>query len=66
MILNTLWWKFKGIRTKIQIFPVFTGLRDLILNFFFDNIKVLVNEFKGQEEQIFLAGDFNINSLDNS
>ena len=47
MILNTLWWKFKGIRTKIQIFPVFTGLRDVILKFFFDNITVLVNEFKG-------------------
>ena len=33
---------------------------------FLDNIKVLVNKFKGQEKQIFLAGDFNINSLDYS
>ena len=31
--------------------------------FFLDNIKVLVNRFKGQGKQIFLAGDFNINSL---
>ena len=31
-----------------------------------DNIKVLINKFKGQEKQIFLAGDFNINSLDYS
>ena len=34
--------------------------------FFLDNTKVLVNKFKGQEKQIFLAGDFNINSLDYS
>ena len=34
--------------------------------FFLDNINVLVNKFKGQEKQIFLAGDFNINSLDYS
>ena len=31
-----------------------------------DYIKVLVNKFKGQEKQIFLAGDFKINSLDYS
>ena len=30
------------------------------------NIKVLVNKFNGQEKQTFLAGDFNINSLDYS
>ena len=34
--------------------------------FFLDNINVLVNKFKGQEKQIFLAGDFNINSLNHS
>ena len=28
-----------------------------------DNIKVLVNKFKGQEKQILLASDFNINTL---
>ena len=33
---------------------------------FLDNIKVLVNKFKGQQKQIFLAGNFNINSLDYS
>ena len=31
-----------------------------------DNIKVLVNKFKEQEKQIFLAGDFNVNFLDYS
>ena len=31
-----------------------------------DNIKVFVNKFKGQEKQMFLAGDFNRNSLDYS
>ena len=31
-----------------------------------DNVKVLVNKFKGQGKQIFLAGHFNINSLDYS
>ena len=34
--------------------------------FFLDNIKVLVNKFKEEEKQIFLADDFNINSLDYS
>ena len=33
---------------------------------FLDTIKVLVNKFKGQQKQIFLAGNFNINSLDHS
>ena len=33
---------------------------------FWGNIKVLVNKFKGQKKQIFLAGDFDINSLDYS
>ena len=28
-----------------------------------DNIKVLVNKFKGQEKQILLVGDFNVNTL---
>ena len=37
-----------------------------ISQIFLDNTKVLVNKFKGQEKQIFLAGDFNINSLDYS
>ena len=31
-----------------------------------NNIKVLVNKFKRQEKQIFLAGVFNINSIDYS
>ena len=31
-----------------------------------DDIKVLVNKFKGQEKQIFLAGHFSMNSLDYS
>ena len=31
--------------------------------FFLDNIRVFVNKFKGQEKQMFLAGDFNRNSL---
>ena len=31
-----------------------------------DNIKVVGNKFKEQEKKIFLAGDFNINSLDYS
>ena len=34
--------------------------------FFLDDIIVLVNKFKGKEKQIFLAGDFNLNSLDYS
>ena len=33
---------------------------------FLDDIKVLLNKPKGQEKQICLAGDFNINSLDYS
>ena len=33
---------------------------------FFDNKKVLINKFKGQEKQIFLARDVDINSLDYS
>ena len=31
---------------------------------FLGNRKVLVNKFKGQKKQIFLASDFDINSLD--
>ena len=42
---------------------MFTGLRGNS-QFFLDNKKILINKFKGQEKQIFLAGDLNINSLD--
>ena len=31
-----------------------------------DNKKILLNKFKGQKKQVFLAGDFNINSLNYS
>ena len=42
-------------KDKNIFFPVFTALREVILNFFLDNIKVLVNKFKGPEKQIFLS-----------
>ena len=66
------WWyrisdsgNFKEQGQKYNFFCIYRPPRGNFQNFL-DNIKVLVKQFKGQGKQIFLAGDFNISSLDYS